>query len=141
MRIAYMGTPDFAVPALKALADAGHEIASHGYGHDLIYDLSHDEFREDMRRGIGIVEDLTGAKIRGYRAPSFSITDWAIDILQELGEVAEGVLTARSARALGHRLGIEMPITEQVYALLYEGKPVGEALRDLLARERRAERD
>ena len=63
------------------------------------------------------------------------------DILQELGEVAEGVLTARSARALGHRLGIEMPITEQVYALLYEGKPVGEALRDLLARERRAERD
>lgn len=73
-------------PALiKRIADAGHEIASHGYGHDLIYNLSHDAFREDMTRGIGIVEDLTGAKIRGYRAPSFSITDWAIDILQELG--------------------------------------------------------
>jgi polysaccharide deacetylase family protein (PEP-CTERM system associated) len=73
-------------PALiKRIADAGHEIASHGYGHDLIYSLSHDQFREDMKRGIGIVEDLTGAKIRGYRAPSFSITDWSIDILQELG--------------------------------------------------------
>jgi polysaccharide deacetylase family protein (PEP-CTERM system associated) len=70
---------------IKRIADAGHEIASHGYGHDLIYNLSHDEFREDMKRGIGIVEELTGAKIRGYRAPSFSITDWAIDILQELG--------------------------------------------------------
>ncbi len=70
---------------IKRIADAGHEIASHGYGHDLIYNLSHDEFREDMKRGIGIVEDLTGAKIRGYRAPSFSITDWAIDILKELG--------------------------------------------------------
>ncbi|MCH8508063.1 MAG: DUF3473 domain-containing protein [Phycisphaerales bacterium] len=73
-------------PALiRRIADAGHEIASHGYGHDLIYSLTHDQFREDMTRGIGIVEDLTGAKIRGYRAPSFSITDWSIDILQELG--------------------------------------------------------
>lgn len=70
---------------IKRIADAGHEIASHGYGHDLIYNLSHDEFREDMKRGIGIVEDLTGEKIKGYRAPSFSITDWSIDILQELG--------------------------------------------------------
>ncbi len=70
---------------IRRISDAGHEIASHGYGHDLIYNLSHDEFREDMKRGIGIVEDLTGAKIRGYRAPSFSITDWAIDILQEIG--------------------------------------------------------
>ncbi len=70
---------------IRRISDAGHEIASHGYGHDLIYNLTHDEFREDMKRGIGIVEDLTGAKIRGYRAPSFSITDWSIDILQELG--------------------------------------------------------
>lgn len=73
-------------PALiRRIADAGHEIASHGYGHDLIYSLSHDEFREDIRRAKGLVEDLTGAQIRGYRAPSFSITDWAIDILQEEG--------------------------------------------------------
>ncbi|GJM18923.1 MAG: polysaccharide deacetylase [Phycisphaeraceae bacterium] len=70
---------------ITRIADAGHEIASHGYGHDLIYNLSHDEFREDMKRGKGVVEDLTGAQIKGYRAPSFSITDWAIDILQELG--------------------------------------------------------
>ncbi|MCA9304836.1 MAG: DUF3473 domain-containing protein [Phycisphaerales bacterium] len=70
---------------IRRIAEAGHEIASHGYGHDLIYNLSHDEFREDMKRGIGIVEDLTGTKVQGYRAPSFSITDWSIDILQELG--------------------------------------------------------
>lgn len=70
---------------IKRIAEAGHEIASHGYGHDLIYNLSHDEFREDIRRAKGLVEDLTGARIGGYRAPSFSITDWAIDILQEEG--------------------------------------------------------
>jgi polysaccharide deacetylase family protein (PEP-CTERM system associated) len=73
-------------PALiRRIADAGHEIASHGYGHDLIYSLSHDQFREDIRRAKALVEDLTGARIRGYRAPSFSITDWAIDILREEG--------------------------------------------------------
>jgi glycerol-3-phosphate dehydrogenase (NAD(P)+) len=63
------------------------------------------------------------------------------EILESLGQVAEGVLTTRSARNLGREAGIEMPITEQVYQMLYEDKPVPEALRDLLGRERKAERD
>ena len=70
---------------IKRIAEAGHEIASHGYGHDLIYNLSHDEFRADIVRSKSHLEDLTGQAVRGYRAPSFSITDWAIDILEELG--------------------------------------------------------
>ncbi len=73
-------------PALvRRIADAGHEVASHGYGHDLIYSLSHDEFRQDILRAKGLIEDLSGQPVLGYRAPSFSITDWAIDILQETG--------------------------------------------------------
>ena len=63
------------------------------------------------------------------------------DILEELGEVAEGVKTARSAFDLSRSVGVEMPITEQVYKLLYEDKPVMAALIELLGRERRAERD
>ena len=59
----------------------------------------------------------------------------------ELGQVAEGVATARSAFELGGRLGVELPITEQVYRILYEHKPAGEALMDLLTRRRRAEQD
>jgi glycerol-3-phosphate dehydrogenase (NAD(P)+) len=62
-------------------------------------------------------------------------------ILDELGQVAEGVRTTRSARNLGHRSNVDMPITEEVYLMLYEDKPVPEALRDLLGRERKAERD
>ena len=62
-------------------------------------------------------------------------------ILDELGEVAEGVTTARSAHDLAVREDVEMPITEQVYALLYEGKPATQALMDLMGRARRAERD
>ncbi len=62
-------------------------------------------------------------------------------ILEELGEVAEGVTTASSAHKLASRLGVEMPITEQVHALLYEDKPAQLALMALMGRERRAERD
>jgi glycerol-3-phosphate dehydrogenase (NAD(P)+) len=61
-------------------------------------------------------------------------------ILTELGQVAEGVATL-SARNLGIEAGVEMPITEQVYLMLYEDKPVPEVLRDLLGRNRKAERD
>ena len=63
------------------------------------------------------------------------------DILAELGEVAEGVTTASSAWKLADRMGVEMPITAQIHAMLHEGKPVHQALFDLMRRERRAERD
>ena len=63
------------------------------------------------------------------------------EILEELGEVAEGVRTAHSAHDLAKREGVDMPITEQVYRILYEGRPPGDALTDLLRRSRRAERD
>ena len=62
------------------------------------------------------------------------------EILEELGQVAEGVKTAKSARNLAIREGVEMPITAEVYAMLYEDKPVPDALRDLLGRQRKAER-
>ena len=62
-------------------------------------------------------------------------------VIEELGQVAEGVITTKSARALAAREGVEMPICEQVYQLLYEGKSAADALRDLLARDRRHERE
>ncbi|HET7469613.1 MAG TPA: XrtA system polysaccharide deacetylase [Gemmatimonadales bacterium] len=70
---------------IRRIAAGGHEIASHGYGHDLVYELTQDQFREDVGRSKRILEDLTGQPVRGYRAPCFSITDWAVTILQELG--------------------------------------------------------
>lgn len=73
-------------PALiKRIAAAGHEIASHGYGHDLVYNLKPHEFKADIERSKKFLEDLTGQQVKGYRAPSFSITDWSIDVLQSLG--------------------------------------------------------
>ncbi len=62
------------------------------------------------------------------------------EVLAELGQVAEGVVTARSAWQLAQREGVDMPISEQVYRMLYETKPVYEVLRDLAGRGRRSER-
>ena len=63
----------------------GHEIACHGHGHGLVYKLSPASFREDVSRSKRLLEDTTGAPVVGYRAPNFSITDWAVDVLLELG--------------------------------------------------------
>jgi glycerol-3-phosphate dehydrogenase (NAD(P)+) len=63
-----------------------------------------------------------------------------VQIVANLGHVAEGVGTARTARALAARLGVDMPITEEVAAVLFDGKPAGAALTDLLARDVRPER-
>jgi polysaccharide deacetylase family protein (PEP-CTERM system associated) len=70
---------------VRAIATAGHEVASHGYGHRRVYTLTPSEFRTDIVRSKKYLEDLTGRPIRGYRAPCFSITDWAIPILQQAG--------------------------------------------------------
>lgn len=70
---------------VREIAKAGHEIACHGQGHELVYDLSPEAFREDVRRSKRTLEDLCGTAVVGYRAPNFSITDWAIDVLAEEG--------------------------------------------------------
>jgi len=76
-------------PALvRRIAAAGHEIASHGYSHQLIYTQSPAEFRAETVRSKHLLEDLTAAPVIGYRAASFSITRrslWALDVLAELG--------------------------------------------------------
>jgi len=70
---------------IKKIYNEGHEIACHGFGHDLIYNLTQDKFKEDVSSAKSILEDLTGEEVIGYRAPSFSITEWAIDILMSAG--------------------------------------------------------
>lgn len=73
---------------VQSICDRGHELACHGYGHQLIHAIGPDKFREDIRRSKSLLEDLSGRQINGYRAPSYSITDrslWALDILIEEG--------------------------------------------------------
>lgn len=76
-------------PAMtKRIVDNGHELASHGYGHQRASDLTPAEFFEDVSRAKKILEDLGGNTVIGYRAPSFSIGEnnlWALDTLGEAG--------------------------------------------------------
>ncbi|WP_066960977.1 XrtA system polysaccharide deacetylase [Rhizorhabdus dicambivorans] len=76
-------------PALiRRIADAGHELASHGWDHVRVFTMTPDQFRADLRRTRATLEDLGGQKVTGYRAPSFSIdarTPWAHEILAEEG--------------------------------------------------------
>ena len=66
------------------ILDGGHEIGSHGYGHQMIGRGDEKTFRRDVGRAKSILEDQTGTKIKGYRAPSYSITSktlWALEVL------------------------------------------------------------
>ncbi|MHB8835957.1 MAG: XrtA system polysaccharide deacetylase [Candidatus Methylomirabilia bacterium] len=70
---------------VRRIAARGHEIGSHGFGHRLVHHLTPAEFKEDCRQSKRLLEDLTGREVAGYRAPNFSITDWAVDLLLESG--------------------------------------------------------
>jgi polysaccharide deacetylase family protein (PEP-CTERM system associated) len=73
---------------VKEAAARGHEIASHGYGHRLVYQQSRDEFCEDVRHARLLLEDVAGVPVLGYRAPGFSTTTetpWFFDALVEAG--------------------------------------------------------
>jgi polysaccharide deacetylase family protein (PEP-CTERM system associated) len=73
---------------VRRIVSDGHELASHGFWHRLIYTQTPDEFREDIRRSKRLLEDLGGVAVAGYRAPSFSVVErsrWALDVLGEEG--------------------------------------------------------
>lgn len=73
---------------VKHIVRDGHEIGSHGYGHELITAQTPNLFREDIRRAKVVLEDIIGSPVLGYRAPTFTITaetSWALPILVEEG--------------------------------------------------------
>ncbi len=90
---------------VKEIHKQGHEVASHGYWHQLVYDQTPEEFREDIHRSKVLLEDLSGDKVLGYRAPSYSITNrslWALDVL-----ISEGFTYDSSIFPIHHdRYGI-----------------------------------
>ena len=73
---------------VRRIVAGGHELASHGYGHERATEQSEAAFFEDIRHAKAILEDLAGLEVKGYRAPSFSIGHqnlWAFDCLERAG--------------------------------------------------------
>jgi len=109
---------------VRRIAAAGHEIASHGYGHERVSEQTPDSFFADIEAAKRILEDLAACEVRGYRAPSFSIgekTPWAFDCLARAGyRYSSSIYPIRhdhygmpGAPRHAHRIGelIEIPAT------------------------------
>jgi polysaccharide deacetylase family protein (PEP-CTERM system associated) len=73
---------------VKEIERQGHEVASHGFSHRLLTFMQPEEFRADLRRSLEVLARVTGQEVRGFRAPSFSLTRktlWAVNIMKESG--------------------------------------------------------
>ena len=104
------------------IVQKGHEIASHGYGHQLVYTLTENEFREDVRKTRKMLQDQSGQPILGYRAPSFSIvkrTPWAHRILVE-----EGYTYDSSVFPIYHDLHGNPDAPREIHTIQTESGPV-----------------
>lgn len=114
---------------VKEIHRQGHEVASHGYSHQLIYNQSQKVFKEETIKSKKLLEDLIGEKVLGYRAASYSITKrnlWALDVLAEAGFVYDSSIFPirhdrygiADAKTIPHKLAtpnggelIEFPLT------------------------------
>lgn len=98
---------------VRGIHEHGHEVASHGHAHQLVYQLTPAAFADDISRARNTLSDIIGAAVLGYRAPSFSITRrslWALEVLAQNGYVYDSsVFPIRH-----HRYGIPDFVTEPV---------------------------
>jgi polysaccharide deacetylase family protein (PEP-CTERM system associated) len=110
---------------VREIAARGHEVACHGYGHELLYEIGPERFREDLKRARGAIGDAGGTAVVGYRAPSFSITErslWALEILAEEGfQFDSSIFPVRH-----HRYGIPSFSRDPVRLVLPSGRTIVE---------------
>ncbi len=121
---------------VKEIREEGHEVASHGYHHRLIYEMSPEEFRKELRISLRILEDITGEKVLGFRAPSWSITTqslWALKILEEEGLIYDSSIFPTSNFLYGiegmdpypHRIGKIWEFPPSTLPFFWKRIPVG----------------
>jgi polysaccharide deacetylase family protein (PEP-CTERM system associated) len=97
---------------VRAIAAAGHEVASHGQDHRRVTHQTPEEFRASVRRSKQVLEDVTGTPVLGFRAPSFSIVpglEWALDVLLEEGYGYDSSLFPVRRRGYGYPGGQRDP--------------------------------
>jgi polysaccharide deacetylase family protein (PEP-CTERM system associated) len=113
---------------VREMISRGHEVASHGYGHERVTELTPAAFRESVRSSKAILEDITGVAVLGYRAPSFSIVrggEWALDILLEEGYQYDSSLYPVARQGYGYADGGRDPyVLERPAGRLEEFPPM-----------------
>ena len=104
---------------IRKLAEAGHEVASHGWDHRRATELSRQEFRRQARESRAFLQELTGRPVLGYRAPSFSIVpggEWALEILVEEGYRYDSSLYPVRRPGYGYPRGSRTVVTLELEA-------------------------
>jgi|GEM_PF-215536 len=107
---------------IKKIANMGHEIASHGYFHRRIFDMTPKVFEEDLKMSKNVIEAIIGKKVRGYRAPEWSLneeTRWALDILKKNGFEYDASANPMSYLS-GKGFGLTPCEIETKYGKIYE---------------------
>ena len=121
---------------IKDIVNSGNRVASHGMTHRLIYQIGREEFREEVRKSKNMLEDITGTSVKGYRAPSWSITKkslWALDILKEEGfaydssifPVKNFLYGIDNTNPYPHNIGNLWEIPPSTLPFLYKRIPIG----------------
>ncbi len=118
---------------IREISGRGHEVASHGYGHTLCNDLSPEELLKDLTHSKMLIEDIIAAPVNGYRAPSFSISDDALESVRKCGYRYDSSYNAFSlnkrygklsnSRGVGHP-GI-VPVKAEFYELPLSNLMIG----------------
>ena len=114
---------------ISEIADEGHEVASHGYNHKLVYKQTREEFIEDIGKSKHILENIIGEKIIGYRAPSWSVsvskTPWAWKSLKDVGFLYDSSIFPFKTFLYGD--GKSNPYSHEIYLegnkSIYEAPP------------------
>ncbi|MBU0970631.1 MAG: DUF3473 domain-containing protein [Proteobacteria bacterium] len=103
---------------VREISNRGHEVASHGYGHDLCPRLDKDLLLQDLHRSKVILEEITGKEVVGYRAPSFSVNDAVLAMIQDAGYLYDASYNSFSAHGRYGRLDLSnTPKKQGVYQL------------------------
>ncbi len=107
---------------IRKLADEGHELAVHGYYHRRVFEMSRAEFCEDLKRSINVIEQASGKKVMGFRAPEWSIRDgatWALDAIKECGLKYDSSMVPMTG--MGDRNYLPLPhVIDTNYGKLHE---------------------
>lgn len=89
------------------IREEGHEIACHGYSHQILFQVSRDEFERDLLKAKRIIEDITGGSLQGYRAPSFSMVEYVPEVLHRNGFVYDSSLYPISVKSRYGKVEVE----------------------------------
>ncbi len=102
---------------VREIDQRGHEVASHGYEHHLCYNQSLDELRLDLVKSKKLLEDIIGKEVSGYRAPSFSISDETLTLVQEAGYTYDS--SYNSYEGNGRYGSLQLPKDKQLNSPIY----------------------